>query len=243
MMRPTREQVDAAIHLAPDQGDLVGNAPAVDVNGFVVRVCYICRACQAHEGGTCHACDDRTRWQDICPPRYRQHATLAQLTEGPDPWHGDQVAELTQWASEPPLGAVLGMTSRPGRRKTTAAFAVIRYWLDCDSHSVAYTTATDMLLDLTARQFEPDAHLQYTDPDVLLLDELGDRDDSLTAFQKQQFHRIIDHRYRHQKKLIWTSNLSLNQLKTWCSERSWERLWDGALVLQIGGASTRRLAS
>lgn len=206
------------------------------------RVCRVCRAEPSYEEELCSTCAEERQWRDLCPSRYRRHATLDQLAEGHNPWTAAEVGELRAWL-ENPDGGNLGLISSPGRRKTTAAFAVIRECLRADRQIVKYCMTSEMLLDLQRRRFEDNPLDEYTKPDILFLDELGDRDDPLSEDRRQLLQMVLEDRYRWERLVIWTSNLKLSDLKQWCHRRSWERLWDGATVLQIGGETTRRLAA
>lgn len=232
--------------IADTPADELRADPWVYISGQYVRVCYACYQAAGWEDGLCSTCDDRRRWHEFCPPAYRKYPRVDQLAEGHNPWPAEQVDQLRDFLAESDTVRVLGLISRPGRRKTTAAFAAVRAMWDSDLHEdpeSVYVMASEMIDDLKARQFESDAYDRYTGADVLLLDELGDRDDGLTGFERKVLHRVIETRLREEKWLIWTSNLTLRQLKDWCHERTWERLWSDAVILQVGGASTRRLAS
>lgn len=209
-----------------------------------VRVCCMCLAAPAWDSTRCYGCERKLEWERLCPPKYRRYASIDQLGEGPDPWTADEVARLRGWLDATDAGPTLGLISpQPGRRKTTAAFAVIGEMLELEDHTVKYCTAAQMLRDLQARRFEVDALQDYTDPSILFLDELGDRDDALSEDRRALLQEVIEQRYAWEKVLIWTSNLPLKDLRAWCHPRTWERLWDNGVVVQVTGKSSRRLAA
>jgi DNA replication protein DnaC len=130
---------------------------------------------------------------------------------------------------------ILGNT---GAGKTWTACAIARALLAEDAVPVTVTTVADFLAALRPAVVGMDVDmLQFTTTPVLVLDDLGM--ERLTEWGAEQLYRLADERSRNDRPVIVTSNMTGEQIKARYDRRTVERLFGGAMLIQISG-DTRR---
>lgn len=129
-----------------------------------------------------------------------------------------------------------------GTGKTWTGLAILRALLAEDAVPCTYTTVADMLEQLrpvpAGSGLDVDL-LQFAGTPILMLDDLGS--ERVTEWAAEQLYRLADHRARNQLPVIVTSNLSGEQIKAQYDERTVQRLFGGAKLIQIAGESRRQM--
>jgi DNA replication protein DnaC len=134
---------------------------------------------------------------------------------------------------------ILGST---GTGKTWTGSAIVRALLVEDMVPSTVITVADMLEQL--RPAAPGSGLdvdmlQFSSAPVLMLDDLGM--ERLTEWGAEQLYRLADERSRNDRPVIVTSNLTGAQIKAQYDERTVQRLFGGAQLIQIAGESRRSM--
>lgn len=132
---------------------------------------------------------------------------------------------------------ILGAT---GTGKTWTGCAIIRALLTEDTVPCTMVTVADMLEQLRPASGGLDIDmLQFSGTPVLMLDDLGM--ERLTEWGREQLYRLADERARNDLPVIVTSNLTGEQIKAQYDERTVQRLFGGAQLIEIDGDSRRTL--
>ena len=112
-------------------------------------------------------------------------------------------------------------------------------------HSVCATSTVkimDMARDFDAKEELTKLEAKMMKADLLLLDDIGAESES--SYAKEIVYRVIDGRYRAQKPMVVTTNLSLGQLQN-CMDIDKKRVYDRILEvcypMQFDGKSFRML--
>jgi len=191
----------------------------------------------------CERCALKLWWESFVPLRYRRWTwdTLARE------WPPELMAGLEQWfdlytASE--IKPHLGLIGDVGNLKTTACFLLARRIREISRfRTVVYTTADEMLRDVSRRRFETEDPIDdYSDADVLILDDLGVKEDPSDTW-RSDLHAVIERRHREGLPVLWTSNLSPSGLQGVVDRRDLDRLSENSVVLEVPLKSRRKLAS
>lgn len=173
------------------------------------------------------AANRRRAYTRTLPARYAT-ADYRMLRPNQNP-HG----KITRWWGSPLRTLILSGPPRTG--KTTAAYAIAN-----DAHHHGAWVIARPAIDLSTA-LKPDgealADRYARDCDLLLLDDLGQ--ERATDWWVEQLYGICDWRAAHQKRLIVTTNDSLDALADRYGEPIVERLLDGGGMLTINGPSIR----
>jgi DNA replication protein DnaC len=130
---------------------------------------------------------------------------------------------------------ILGGT---GTGKTWTACAIARALLVDDTVPVTVTTVQSFLESLKPAMHGLDVDmLQYTTAPVLVLDDLGS--ERLTEWSETQLHRLAHDRSHNNRPMIITSNLTGKQIRDRYDQRTVERLFGGAALIEIFGETRR----
>lgn len=181
-------------------------------------------------------------WARYCPPRFRS-ARVDQL----DPPARERIET---WAATP--GANLLLLGPVGTGKTHAALAAGRDRF-FDDVRVEFIPVVD-LLDRLRPDGRPCPHSRFTGTvhesqtwteyfctvELLILDDLGGEKPS--DWTAERLYLIVNDRWLNQRPTIATSNLAPADLKDAIGHRTYDRLRDGAIAVQLGGESRRRQA-
>ena len=240
----TLDDLLAAAQRAIDAGEAHDGRVAVqDGTGFVIV--KVCRCGKAVWRQTlCDTCDLAAWWNGFSPLRFRRLTWDGLATR----WPTDLLADLEAWCGSEVTeeGSLpnLGLLGPPGRGKTAVALLLARRWYASGGRpSIRYTTHKEMATDLSRRRFRDENPFDdYTEPGWLILDDLGVQE-HLSDTQQADLQMVVDIRWREERTTVWASNVGLTSLGDLIDERTLDRLKDGALVLQVGGASLRRMAS
>lgn len=180
-------------------------------------------------------------WSHICPPRFAG-ACVDQL----DPTARDRIAT---WTDTP--GANLLILGPVGTGKTHAALAAGRERF-LDDVTVEFVPVVD-LLDRLRPDGRPCPHLRRTswgvdeplswvehfcNVELLILDDLGG--EKASEWTAERLYLIVNDRWLNHRPTVATSNLGPDDLREAIGHRTYDRLRDGAVALQLGGESRRR---
>lgn len=131
----------------------------------------------------------------------------------------------------------------PGLGKTFLSHCIAKELLD-KGHVVIYQTASD-IMDIVRRskfssspedsQNHPSSYLYKCD--LLIIDDLGT--ETLTEFANNELFNLINRRLKDDKKMIISTNLSVNQLEKRYSTRLASRVIGNFLFLEFFGEDIR----
>lgn len=141
------------------------------------------------------------------------------------------------------VGRCIVMTGTVGTGKTHLAVAIAQSVL-ARGKSVCFTTAQKLIRSVTdtydknAEQRERDVFAAYRAVYLLILDEVGQQRG--TDNERNILTEVISDRYNDQKPTIITSNLHIEKLKNYLTERALDRLLHGGVLLEMSWDSYRR---
>lgn len=130
----------------------------------------------------------------------------------------------------------------PGTGKTFAATCIINYLLD--RKVPAFTTSFVKLLNQIMKGYDFDAESylhKINKAKVLLIDDLGT--ERGTDFALERIYDVLDSRYRSNKPVILTSNLSIAQMKSETNDRLkkiYDRVFENCYPVHVTGGSWRQ---
>ena len=111
---------------------------------------------------------------------------------------------------------------------------------------VRYTTASDAVRAIRAtwrrdsRESETDALRRFTEPHLLMIDEVGSGQ-SASDSELGLLSEIIDQRYRDHRPTIVAGNVNAKALEMYLGERAVDRLVDhGGVIVPMAWSSYRR---
>lgn len=131
--------------------------------------------------------------------------------------------------------AILGET---GTGKTWVSCAIARALLLEDTIPVTVVTVADMLAALRPAAGGLDVDLlHFSAAPVLVMDDLGS--ERLTEWGAEQLYRLADERCRNDRPTIVTANMTGEQIKATYDRRTVERLFGGAMLIQLTGETRR----
>lgn len=153
----------------------------------------------------------------------------------------------------------LFITGPAGTGKTYLGVAMLKEWMyatvkersswsDEDKRrtsppSWTWETVPELLLTLRgsfkdhSRYTEQEVIKDFSDPDLLILDDMGAEKSS--EYSIQSLYLIIDRRYSSQSKTIITSNLSLGQIAEKVGDRIASRIAGMCRVIELRGKDRR----
>lgn len=141
------------------------------------------------------------------------------------------------------VGGGLILIGLPGTGKTHLMCGLARKLLD--RWSVRYVDCWTMIMEIKATfkrsssETEEAVIRRYTDPDLLLLDEIGVQYG--TDAERAIIHRVIDLRYQAVKPTVVAGNLDLEGMAQYLGERAVSRLHEnGGMVLNFDWADHRK---
>lgn len=141
------------------------------------------------------------------------------------------------------IGRSIIMTGAVGTGKTHLAVAIAQSAL-ARGKSVCFTSVQKLIRSITdtysrdAEQREKDVFSAYRAVYLLILDEAGLQRG--TENERNIITEVISDRYNDQKPTIITSNLPLERLKDYLTERAVDRLLHGGVLLEMTWDSYRR---
>lgn len=147
------------------------------------------------------------------------------------------------WPEKRQSGASLVLTGSPGTGKTHLACAVANAVMEAHLASVLFGTVTAALRFIkdTYRKdsglSERDALRRLTDPDLLILDEVGVQLGS--EHEKLLMFEVLNTRYQELRPTILISNLSGAELETFLGQRVMDRYRECGSVLAFDWQSFR----
>lgn len=140
-------------------------------------------------------------------------------------------AYANKWPDRLRQGGGLVMCGKPGTGKNHLALAIARYVIEQHQDSALFTTALRIARKFkstwskNATETELEVIRIYTDPDLLIIDEVGVQFGSDT--EKLILFEIINTRYEQMKPTILISNQTRDELSEFIGERVIDRMSDG----------------
>ena len=140
-------------------------------------------------------------------------------------------AYASKWPERLKQGGGLVMCGKPGTGKNHLALAIAKHVINEHQNSALFTTALRIARlfkstwSKSSEMSEADAISIYTDPDLLIIDEVGVQFGSDT--EKLILFEIINTRYERMKPTILISNQSREELAAFIGERVIDRMNDG----------------
>ncbi len=140
-------------------------------------------------------------------------------------------AYASKWPERLKQGGGLVMCGKPGTGKNHLALAIAKHVINEHQNSALFTTALRIARlfkstwSKSSEMTESDAIQIYTDPDLLIIDEVGVQFGSDT--EKLILFEIINTRYERMKPTILISNQSREELAAFIGERVIDRMNDG----------------
>jgi DNA replication protein DnaC len=158
--------------------------------------------------------------------------------------HTTALRFVAQWDSCRASGRGILFYGDPGTGKSHMAAAILHALLPKGTITV-YQSVPDLLqrirntYDKANNEREDELMRSLEESELLILDDLGA--EQMTDWVRDRIYRIIDSRYRNQRPLIITSNLTLDQIGEQFTDRIADRLIEMCRVIEVKGESYRKL--
>lgn len=127
-----------------------------------------------------------------------------------------------------------------GTGKSFLAHCIAKELID-NGHMVVYRTAVDLTNELREIRFNPNENKSLEDilinSDLLIIDDLGA--EPLTEFSKVEFFNLLNRKLLKQKKMIVSTNFSIERLLKTYSERISSRLLGNFTLCKFFGEDIR----
>ncbi|QGU89655.1 ATP-binding protein [Erwinia sorbitola] len=140
-------------------------------------------------------------------------------------------AYASKWPERLKQGGGLVMCGKPGTGKNHLALAIAKHVINQHQSAAMFTTALRIARmfkstwSKNAEQTETEVIQKYTDPDLLIIDEVGVQFGSDS--EKLILFEIINTRYEKMRPTILISNLPKDELSAFIGERVIDRMNDG----------------
>lgn len=140
-------------------------------------------------------------------------------------------AYASKWPERLKRGGGLVMCGKPGTGKNHLALAIAKHVINEHQNSALFTTALRIARAFkstwskSAECSESEVIKRYTQPDLLIIDEVGVQFGS--EAEKLILFEVINTRYESMKPTILISNLALDELAGFIGERVIDRMNDG----------------
>ena len=159
-------------------------------------------------------------------------------------WNGrltkSSVRKVEKYLAQPTEFLIFRGTE--GLGKSTLASTIIEHLVSF-GYTAEYVSVPVLLNDLS---FSKEDYIRKCiRPDVLLLDDVGARVETLSDHQKKGIWAIINGRYGNSKMTLMTTNMPLSDdvegmgLRTWFGESAWARISEDLTFVEFTGNSFR----
>lgn len=193
-------------------------------------------------------------WSATIPATFQGFTIEEHLAQ--DLWHGnmDESGRLSILTYLENPTTTLILKGPVGVGKTTLAATLIGQMIwDGKAGTGGYCPMPTITSDMSfGRKEGIDVVRQFSEPDILLLDDVGASNDGLTAFQRQQLWSIINNRvtatpdnHLGRQLTILTTNMSINGsgrnpgLIEWFGAPAWDRIIGNTTFVELFGESLR----
>ncbi len=151
-------------------------------------------------------------------------------------------AFVQRWEAVKARGQVLVMTGSTGTGKTHLACAIANGLIGQHAAAVAFGTVSDHVRGVKAA-FQRDSNMSERDavraliePDLLILDEVGQR---TTEYEQQLIFDVMNARYAEMRPMVLMSNLSVPELEEVLGDRLADRLNEVGVFINLAWPSYR----
>lgn len=189
-------------------------------------------------------------WLATVPDSYKGHSVREIRGENDDDfgWNGSldegDVIRLERYLEEPTKFLILRGTAGTG--KTTLGATIGRALVRRKQLGGKFVNSVAMLNDFSFREEHDSPVKHFASFGVLLIDDLGAVNESLTPHQQKSLWSLIEERWsKNDKYTIITTNMALIDskegvgLSSWIGESGWDRISDDLTRVQMSGDSFR----
>ena len=139
-------------------------------------------------------------------------------------------------------GTGLILLGSNGTGKTHIAIAALKMWISHHLKSVLFTESVKIVRNIksswdTKTKTEAEVIAKYTNPSLLIVDEIGVQFGSDT--ERLYLTEILNDRYNGMKPTIIIGNVDMSELKTIVGDRIIDRFREGGKVIVFAGESYR----
>lgn len=178
---------------------------------------------------------EEERWlKGICPPRFRE-ARIDTLT-------AEAREAVQRWSEGSGNLLIIGPV---GTGKTHTALAAARERYLAGQQGIRFAPVVELLDNLRPDARPVDEYTPatqwmkvYAEAELLILDDIGGEKPS--DWTAERLYLLVNDRWLNMRPTIATTNLAPADLKEAIGERTYDRLRDGAVAVQLGGESKRR---
>lgn len=184
-------------------------------------------------------------WIHTLPFKYRGRSEQDILDGWGGQLKGPELASIRRILKRTKRGGFVLLQGPSGTGKTTLACTVATELVRNHHLSAMFTSAISMFQEFSYSGADRPID-QFSNPDVLIIDDLGAVNEGMTSHQHRLLWAVIENRWSHASKLtIITSNMAINDnedgagLKTLIGQSGWDRISDDLEYLMLAGESFR----
>lgn len=182
-------------------------------------------------------------WLDSVPSKYKGF-TMEEVHRG---WSGslDQpgILAVKRYIANPIKGFLL-LHGSSGTGKTSLAITIATELIRTKSLGARLINAVSLLQSFSFPQDTNPLRI-YSEAQILVIDDLGSVNESITPHQKKLLWALIENRWSDSKITILTTNMAIQDnssgigLATWIGNSGWDRIIDNLTRISLEGKSLR----
>lgn len=185
----------------------------------------------------------RKAWEHSVPSSYTGY-TLEELLESDRLVKGTP-SRVLRFIDRPDRFALL--TGPTGVGKTTLAVSMVGRMVEDRLAHAEFRSFLRLMQDFSFRPEGTDPLREAVAAPILLLDDLGSRNEGLTPHQERTLWSLLDSRWADPDKItVLTTNMSLRAqrgegigLAEWMGESAWDRVTDSLTLVKFEGETLR----